>query len=202
MNRKILEESMKIKSAEEVAKNLSWSEIFTLFEAFGYHGFTNTSDFQNAKSKLILNRIDSITKSEFTEIKGALKSSESKLVKYGQNDMAKLMRAIYREHKGYNKLKDKFGGCYIATAVYGSYNSPEVRVLRKFRDAYLEKRFLGRKFIILYYKYSPNMANELKNKKKLNSLVRKILDIIIKILIENVKYENIYRMNRKEKHEE
>lgn len=47
------------------------------------------------------------------------------------------------------------GGCYIATCVYGSYNSPEVMILRKYRDNKLAKTIKGRMFIKIYYKISP-----------------------------------------------
>jgi len=53
------------------------------------------------------------------------------------------------------------GSCYIATAVYGSYDAPQVVILRKFRDLYLHKRDWGRKFISFYYKYSPAYAKKL-----------------------------------------
>ena len=50
---------------------------------------------------------------------------------------------------------DQNSGCYIATAVYGSYDCNEVFALRKFRDEYLNKTFLGRIFIKVYYAISP-----------------------------------------------
>ncbi len=68
-------------------------------------------------------------------------------------------------------------GCYIATAVYGSYDAPEVRILRKYRDEVLQNSFWGRVFIKTYYKLSPPIANQLKNARRLNGVVRKVLDI-------------------------
>lgn len=47
------------------------------------------------------------------------------------------------------------GGCYVATAVYGSYDSPDVRVLRRFRDETLMRTTLGRGFVRSYYAMSP-----------------------------------------------
>lgn len=47
------------------------------------------------------------------------------------------------------------GGCYIATAVYGSYDCPEVWTLRRFRDFSLAESWYGRMFIKLYYAVSP-----------------------------------------------
>ncbi len=51
------------------------------------------------------------------------------------------------------------GGCFIATAAYGSYLNPYVKILREFRDEFLLSNSLGRKFVHFYYQYSPRMAN-------------------------------------------
>jgi exo-beta-1,3-glucanase (GH17 family) len=50
------------------------------------------------------------------------------------------------------------GGCFIATAVYGSYFDPHVRILRAFRDKYLLKNHIGKVFVKLYYWLSPTIA--------------------------------------------
>jgi YVTN family beta-propeller protein len=49
-------------------------------------------------------------------------------------------------------------GCFIATASFGSYLDPHVQTLREFRDKYLTNNILGRKFIDIYYEYSPPIA--------------------------------------------
>ena len=41
--------------------------------------------------------------------------------------------------------------CFIATAVYGSRDAPEVRTLRDFRDNILMQSSTGRVFVDLYY---------------------------------------------------
>jgi hypothetical protein len=51
------------------------------------------------------------------------------------------------------------GGCFIATSVYGNYDHPIVLDLREFRDNWLEKKNLGRKFIGWYYKKGPVLAS-------------------------------------------
>ena len=71
-----------------------------------------------------------------------------------------------------NTAPAKKEGCYIATAVYGSYDAPEVMTLRRFRD----ESFLGRMFIQIYYTLSPPIAKRLKNAHKINRFVRNILD--------------------------
>ncbi|MDQ7826454.1 MAG: CFI-box-CTERM domain-containing protein [Candidatus Eremiobacteraeota bacterium] len=53
------------------------------------------------------------------------------------------------------------GGCFIATAAYGSYLDPHVGIMRKFRDGTLAKFAPGRQFIRFYYRTSPPVANYL-----------------------------------------
>lgn len=50
------------------------------------------------------------------------------------------------------------GPCYVATAVYGSYDCPEVWTLRRFRDNTLAETWYGRAFIRTYYAISPTLV--------------------------------------------
>ncbi|UCD72246.1 MAG: S8 family serine peptidase [Syntrophobacterales bacterium] len=50
------------------------------------------------------------------------------------------------------------GGCFIATAAYGSPHGRSIDLLRAFRDEYLMAHPIGRKWVDLYYRYSPIMA--------------------------------------------
>ena len=70
----------------------------------------------------------------------------------------------------------KTGGCYIATAVYGSYDCPEVWVLRRFRDNELSTTMLGRLFITLYYAVSPTFIKIFGHTKIFNYFGRSMLD--------------------------
>lgn len=58
--------------------------------------------------------------------------------------------------------KSSNSGCFIATAVYGNYDAPEVKILREFRDSFLSKYKLGQLFIKEYYNYSPPIASVIK----------------------------------------
>lgn len=49
-------------------------------------------------------------------------------------------------------------GCYVATCVYGSYDCPQVWVLRRYRDNSLAKNCLGETFIKIYYFISPTLV--------------------------------------------
>lgn len=83
-----------------------------------------------------------------------------------------------------NNNSNDNGGCYIATAVYGSYYAPEVLVLRHFRDHTLSKYYFGRLFIRIYYLLSPPVARRLRNATTVNAMVRSILDKWVKHLSE------------------
>lgn len=50
------------------------------------------------------------------------------------------------------------GGCYVATAVYGSYDCPQVWTLRRYRDYTLAETWYGRAFIRTYYAVSPTLV--------------------------------------------
>ena len=54
--------------------------------------------------------------------------------------------------------RDGGGGCYVATAVYGSYDCPQVWTLRRYRDETLAKTWYGRAFIRTYYAISPTIV--------------------------------------------
>ena len=49
-------------------------------------------------------------------------------------------------------------GCYVATCVYGSYDCPEVWMLRRYRDCHLDNTWFGRLFIKIYYAISPTLV--------------------------------------------
>ena len=52
-------------------------------------------------------------------------------------------------------VPEQTGACYVATSVYGSYDCPQVWVLRRFRDNTLSCSRRGRLFIRSYYTISP-----------------------------------------------
>lgn len=75
-----------------------------------------------------------------------------------------------------------FEGCFIATAAYGSYFQPNVKVLRDFRDNYLLQNELGRAFVDLYYKYSPSIASSISSSFTAKALVRAALTPVVYII--------------------
>ena len=66
----------------------------------------------------------------------------------------------------------KNGGCFIATAAYGSPLHPHIDILREFRDRYLMTNKLSRGFVDSYYRYSPYLANIIAKQKILKIAAR------------------------------
>lgn len=67
-------------------------------------------------------------------------------------------------------------GCYIATAIYGSYEAEPVLVLRRFRDETLTPHRLGRFAVRLYYAISPKLAKHFGGVGIIQLAVRWLLD--------------------------
>lgn len=70
-------------------------------------------------------------------------------------------------------------GCFIATAVYGSYVADEVLVLREFRDRELESSGLGRFVIRFYYFVSPPIAELLEVFPFAKKPIKYVLDKVV-----------------------
>lgn len=73
-----------------------------------------------------------------------------------QSSVERLSSLIKKYETDY--IAPKKQGCYVATAVYGSYDCPEVWTLRRFRDYTLAKTWYGRLFIHTYYSLSPMLV--------------------------------------------
>lgn len=71
------------------------------------------------------------------------------------------------------------GPCFIATAAFGSYLYPEVKTLRNFRDNYLVTNTLGQKFVTLYYKNSPPLAQYIAKRDNLKTVTRWLLTPLV-----------------------
>ena len=107
---------------------------------------------------------------------------------YGAKEIRRLTQEIQPKDPSYRPPESKInntksGGCYVATAVYGSYNCPQVWTLRRYRDDILAKTWYGRAFIHTYYVISPTLVkwfgdtNWFKNmwKPKLDKMVNNLI---------------------------
>ncbi len=74
------------------------------------------------------------------------------------------------------------GGCYVATAVYGSYDCPQVWTLRRFRDCTLAPTWYGRAFIRTYYAVSPTLVRWFGKTQWFQNLWRPVLNNMVQKL--------------------
>ncbi len=100
------------------------------------------------------------------------------------NEIMDRLEAVSREKYPnivfrYSRVNTSSGGCYVATAVYGSYDCPPVWTLRRFRDRTLSKHAAGRAFIRLYYAVSPTAVRLFGQTKWFNRFFKKRLDWLV-----------------------
>lgn len=87
----------------------------------------------------------------------------------GTGDFAKHLSAIQRR-----QLAGR-AGCFIASAACGGAQSPEVRLLREFRDRVLMPTVAGAWLVDGYYRLSPAIAQRIEARPCLRSAVRALL---------------------------
>ena len=92
--------------------------------------------------------------------------------------------------------RERRGGCYVATAVYGSYDCPEVWTLRRFRDDTLDRTWYGRAFIRTYYAVSPTLVRWFGTTGWFRSLFKAPLDRFVRKLrrrgVKDTPYQDKY----------
>lgn len=132
----------------------------------------------------ILHEIEQL-KTNSTLMQSSLRNLQSKTKIFEELDKENASIRLINDslNKNYNQnLQPSKQGCYIATAVYGSYNCPEVCVLRRFRDNVLAMSMYGRLFIKAYYWTSPYIVKKYGSSKLLKSIVKPMLDKWVKHL--------------------
>lgn len=101
--------------------------------------------------------------------------------------------AEWQNKNSYNSISNTYNssvsntdssGCYIATAIYGSYDCPEVWTLRRYRDYDLSATWYGRMFVKLYYLISPKLVKYLGHTKWFKTFWKAKLDRFISVLHE------------------
>lgn len=94
-------------------------------------------------------------------------------------------KKINKYDSSYNTpVVETSAGCYVATAIYGSYNCPEVWTLRRFRDYSLAETWYGREFIKIYYTISPTLVKWFGKAEWFKKMWKPFLDNIVKKLQE------------------
>lgn len=67
------------------------------------------------------------------------------------------------------------GGCFIATAAYGTPLAEEVKTLQEFRDRYLLTNRLGKALVGVYYRFSPRLAEAIAHNEGAKKVTRAFL---------------------------
>jgi uncharacterized protein (DUF983 family) len=96
--------------------------------------------------------------------------------------VAKYTEKIKKIAPDYQAPAVKSSGCYIATAVYGSYDCPQVWTLRRYRDYILASTWFGRCFIRIYYAISPTLVGWFGNNRLFINSWKRVLNRKIKLL--------------------
>jgi len=97
-------------------------------------------------------------------------------------DIDGLIARIKAQDPNYTRPKKQGGGCFIATAAFGSEFADEVSFLRTWRDDVLLPHAIGRAFVDLYYWASPCLADMLRKCDTARLLVRRLLGALIEVL--------------------
>lgn len=140
-------------------------------------GTTTTSDYdyvvdvENVSSAIIAGLIND------TEYAFAISSYDEATNESGlfAGEVGEGITATPKNAVGLGGITDEEGGCFIATAAFGSYQSRYVKTLREFRDKYLLTNEWGRKFVTWYYRSSPLLADYIAKSEVLKTLVRLLL---------------------------
>jgi C1A family cysteine protease len=109
---------------------------------------------------------DAVSKTSFTVPSGIL-----------QENTPYYWQVIYRDDRGVvssasvltaftaaSPMSGSKGGCFIATAAFGSPMAGQVEILRQFRDRCLLTNNIGQKFVAWYYRNSPAAARFIEDK--------------------------------------
>lgn len=87
------------------------------------------------------------------------------------------------EHEREKALKAQEKSCYVATSVYGDQCHGDVVTLRAFRDDYLSKTNLGRRFISWYYTNGSLLANRIAGNEIVKMAVKYVILIPLVFLV-------------------
>ena len=159
----------------------AWWGLFICNSAFdSYYGYQDKYGNSGPLTKASI-MLETINKYANRAIQYAPPAQADRYRQAISDDIDFIQRASSGE---YDKPSRGKSGCYIATAVYGSYSCPEVMALRRYRDDYLANRAWGRMFIRFYYAVSPALAKHIRPDSVIGRAIRRYLDDKVRKLTE------------------
>ena len=134
--------------------------------------YRKDEDFKDLAIQLKRKCIDSLK--TITKLRYVASTNYAEMANKKQDELKKLDPTYEKE--------EVHGNCYIATAVYGSYDCPEVWTLRRYRDYNLAKTWYGRTFIYTYYAISPTIVKLFGKTQWFKKMFKDKLDRMVKKL--------------------
>lgn len=111
-----------------------------------------------------------------------------------RNEVNSYVSKIRKYDTSYAAPQESKSGCYVATAVYGSYDCPQVWTLRRYRDYTLAETWYGRAFIRTYYAISPTLVKWFGHTEWFKKMWKGTLDRMVNNLnaegVENTPYKD------------
>lgn len=153
---------------------------------------------------LILSEVEEALKNEFANKPKLLLAAQKALLsfiseyamvydaQYRSTQISRLTNEITQQDSSYTPPEVKTG-CYVATAVYGSYDCPQVWTLRRYRDFSLAKTWHGRLFIHAYYAISPTIVKWFGETRWFKNMWRAKLDKMVQRLNEKGYQDSPYK---------
>lgn len=185
-----VEKALNIKKICTASKNFAVDVINSVTKAFSKFG-NGSSNITNMRRDTIYRAVDLIAKEELLNVAGDSKFRAKEVANcivflkkedYVPNDY--LYEIAKKIDPNVELPTKKSGGCYVATAVYGSYDCPQVWTLRRYRDYTLAETWYGRTFIRTYYAVSPTLVKWFGKTEWFKSMWKPKLDMMVKELNE------------------
>ncbi|HEU5378433.1 MAG TPA: CFI-box-CTERM domain-containing protein [Ktedonobacteraceae bacterium] len=156
-------------------KGRAFDVLFAKTRAKNQHSGPRNSGIKVYQIRLLLpNKTEQFIEFQSKATRFELRSGDSAIVAYYKRKPKIVQNCTIHQ---YMVAAD---GCFIATAVYGSYEAEQVLALREFRDRKLAPYGLGRLLINWYYFVGPPLAEFVETFPLVKKPVKYVLDNIVK----------------------